>query len=250
VTAPPAIPAATLIVLRESSRLRAAPELLLVERSQGMAFAAGAMVFPGGRVDPDDQQLAAALGRPDDGAKVTAIRETLEETGVAVALGPVAPARGTALQSALLDGQPFADLLAEQCLALDLAALTPFARWMPAFAQPRRFDTLFYLAAAPPGDWRPSPQPGECAAAEWASAEALLERIAAGSARAIFPTKRNLERLARFQTHAEAVADAAAFGHDTIVPWVETRDGAELVCIPADRGYPVTSEPLATAFRA
>ena len=66
----------------------------------------------------------------------------------------------------------------------------------------------------------------------------------AGSDHAIFPTKRNLERLARFATIDEARADAALHSLDTIIPWVEERDGEPHVCIPADRGYPVTSEPL------
>ena len=81
-------------------------------------------------------------------------------------------------------------------------------------------------------------------------AAALLDRIAAGSDHAIFPTKRNLERVARFASIDEARADARHYALDTIVPWIEQRDGEDHVCLPADRGYPVTSEPLATAFRA
>ena len=217
-----------------------------------MAFAGGAIVFPGGRVDPADEALAAALGRPADAARITAIRETIEESAVLVGLlrGAIDPALGPILQDALVGGADFAELLAEHRLALDLDALTPFARWMPAFKQPRRFDTMFFVAAALPGSWPPRPQPGECQSAEWASAAALLERIDAGSDHAIFPTKRNLERLARFASIDEARADAALYSLDTIIPWVEQRDGEPHVCLPDDRGYPVTSEPLATAFRA
>ena len=79
-----AIPAATLIVVRE--RGGAAPELLMVERAQGMAFAAGALVFPGGRIDAADRELGDELGI--DAAAVAAIRETLEETAVPVGLVP------------------------------------------------------------------------------------------------------------------------------------------------------------------
>jgi hypothetical protein len=57
----PAIPAATLVVFRDVAG--GAPELLLVERAKAMAFAGGALVFPGGRVDPGDHALAAMLGR-------------------------------------------------------------------------------------------------------------------------------------------------------------------------------------------
>jgi hypothetical protein len=121
---------------------------------------------------------------------------------------------------------------------------------MPAFKHARRFDTLFYLARAPEGDWPPNPQPGECVAAEWASPADLLERIERGEASAIFPTKRNLERLAAHTSLDAALADARAHSLDTIIPWIEEIDGEPHVRIPEDRGYPVISEPLATAFRA
>ena len=248
----PAIPAATLIVIRPATA--SPPDILVVERAAAMAFAGGAIVFPGGRVDPADEALAEALGRPADAARITAIRETIEESAVCVGLsassGAIDPALGPLLQDALVSGADFAALIASHDLALDFEALTPFARWMPAFKQTRRFDTLFFVAAALPGSWPPRPQPGECQSAEWASAVRLLERIEAGSDHAIFPTKRNLERIARFASIAEARADAALYSLDTIIPWVEQRGGEPHVCLPADRGYPVTSEPLATAFRA
>ena len=57
---PPAIPAATLVIFREAAD-GGPPELLMVERAKAMAFAAGAMVFPGGRVDPGDHLLAEVI---------------------------------------------------------------------------------------------------------------------------------------------------------------------------------------------
>ncbi len=244
----PAIPAATLIVMRD--RDAAPPELLMVERSAGMAFAGGAMVFPGGRVDAADEALAAGLGRPDAAAQVAAIRETIEESSVAVGLSPTPdPALTAILAKTLHDGAPFADLLAAHGLALDLDALTPFARWMPAFHQARIFDTLFFLAEAPPGDWHPTPQPGECEAVLWVGAAELLARIGRGEATAIFPTLRNLERLALYASVAEARADAASYPIETITPWIEEVDGVRYVTIPDGLGYPVTREPLATVRR-
>ena len=80
-----AIPAATLIVLRD--RETGPPELLMVERAAGMAFAAGALVFPGGRIDEADRGLADQLGI--DAATVAAVRETLEETAIPVGLAPM-----------------------------------------------------------------------------------------------------------------------------------------------------------------
>lgn len=243
-----AIPAATLVVWNDRPD---GPEILVVERSSKMAFAAGAIVFPGGRVDPLDRIMAASLGQPAEAAKVTAIRETIEETGVAPAVLGLTDARiGLELQQALHEGANFAELLSEQGLQLDLDALTAFARWMPAFKQPRKFDTLFYLVPGPAGDWQPHPQEGECVAAEWASPSSLIDRIDRGEASAIFPTKRNLERLAQHGALEAALDDARRHSIETIIPWVEEIDGEPHVRIPEDRGYPVISEPLATAFRA
>lgn len=242
------IPAATLIVMRD--RNGAPPHLLMVERAAGMAFAGGAMVFPGGRVDAADEAAAARHACSDAAARIAAIRETIEESSVAVGLSPTPdPALAAAMATALHDGTPFTNLLARHGLALDLDALTPFARWMPAFHQARIFDTLFFLAEAPPGDWHPTPQPGECEAVSWVGAQELLDCIAAGQATAIFPTLRNLERLAQYASIAEARADAAAYPIDTITPWIEEVDGTRYVTIPEGLGYPVLREPLDTVRR-
>ena len=253
----PAIPAATLIVMRD--RVGAPPDLLMVERAAKLAFAGGAMVFPGGRIDAGDEVAAASHGSPDAAARIAAIRETIEESSVAVGLTPTPdPALTAKLAKALHDGAPFVELLAAHGLAIDLDQLTPFARWKPAFHQARIFDTLFFIAEAPAGDWHPTPQPGECEAVIWIGATALLGRIAAGHATAIFPTIRNLERLAQFATVAAARADALAHPVETITPWLEEVDGVPCLRIPDGLGYPVTREPLdavrrglpATAFPA
>lgn len=247
-----AIPAATLVVWRDPIPGGVShSEILVVERSARMAFAAGAIVFPGGRVDEADRALAARLGDIGNAAKVTAVRETIEETGVIPAVqGEFSPQLGRKLQQALTEGADFAELLSLHRLGLDLDALTPFARWMPAFKQPRKFDTFFYLAPAPMGEWNPFPQPGECVAAEWARPSDLLESIDRGDASAIFPTKRNLERLAQHARLGDALADATSHSMETIIPWVEEIGGEPHVRIPEGRGYPIIAEPLATAFRA
>src|SRR3990170_7280945 len=72
------IPAATLVTVREPPD--GPPELLMVERAEAMAFAGGALVFPGGRIDESDLALAEPFGLADGGARVAAIRETIEET--------------------------------------------------------------------------------------------------------------------------------------------------------------------------
>ena len=231
-----AIPAATLIVVRDTA---GAPELLMVERSEGMAFAAGALVFPGGRIDDADRQVGG------DSAAVAAIRETLEETAIPVGL---APAPGTQeareLQASLLAEGNLAQLLQEAGAELDVVALTPFARWVPKFHAVRRFDTMFFVARCPPGEWTPHVIEGECARACWiTAADALAE------ARLIFPTRRNLERLAQHRSFEEIRADALAHPIEPVTPWVAERDGEKFITIPGHLGYPVTEERLDGLWR-
>jgi len=241
-----AIPAATLIVVRD--RPEAAPELLMVERAEGMAFAAGALVFPGGRIDQADRDLANVLGI--EPAAVAAIRETVEETAVPVGVSPIpGPELAAELQQALAADEPFAELLRPVGLSIDAAALTPFARWVPRFHAVRRFDTLFYVASAPEGDWQPRVIEGECAGAAWVSAAEVLEREQHGQARLIFPTRRTLERLAQHGSFDEIRADALAHRIDPVTPWVEEVDGEKFITIPNDLGFPVTRERLDGLWR-
>jgi 8-oxo-dGTP pyrophosphatase MutT (NUDIX family) len=238
---PPAIPAATLIVFRD--REAAPPELLMVERASAMAFAAGALVFPGGRVDPGD----LALGDDDDSAaRIAAIRETIEEAGLPVGLDPMPPDIGR-LRASLHAGEAFATALGDTRLAVD--SLEPFARWRPAHVHPRIFDTRFYLARLPEGSPAAQVDATENVRLIWASAAAILAEADADRATLIFPTRRNLERLAQYASFDAAVADARAYPMRTITPWIETRKGVEHLCIPDDLGYPVTAEVLTDAVR-
>jgi 8-oxo-dGTP pyrophosphatase MutT (NUDIX family) len=239
-----AIPAATLIAIRE--RQGGSPELLMVERAEGMAFAGGALVFPGGRIDEQDPVLAGE----GFAARIAAIRECIEETAVPVGLSPV-PGRDLTLelQRALLDNEPLAVLLDRHGLQLDLDALVPFARWVPKFHATRRFDTLFFLAPAPGPDWQPNIVEGECSAAFWITARQALDRDRRGEARLIFPTRRNLERLALHDSFDALAADALAHPIEPISPWVEEEDGQSFVTIPEGIGYPVTREKLDGLWR-
>lgn len=206
-----AIPAATLVVIRDSAA--GPPELLMVERPRTMAFAGGAMVFPGGRIDPCDWEGAGAL---EQAAARAAVRETAEETGLDVALD----------------------------------TLVPFARWRPDNVSHRRFDTFFFIAPCPPDAGPLRPQPGECEQALWISAAAMLAQIEASRASAIFPTIRNLERLARLASFEHARAHALAHPVKIISPWIEEREGERFLVIPDHLGYPITAERLDRAIRA
>jgi 8-oxo-dGTP pyrophosphatase MutT (NUDIX family) len=189
------------------------PHLLMVERPRTMSFAAGAMVFPGGRIEPEDRLCASDLLQA---AASAAVRETAEETG----------------------------------LEVPLEHLVPFARWRPDFVKHKRFDTFFFLAPCPADAGELQPQPGECERAEWLTAAEVLRQVAEKSASAIFPTIRNLERLAQFGSFAEARDHALATPLETITPWIEEVDGTRWLTIPAHLGYPVTRERVDTALRA
>ncbi|SFO21072.1 NUDIX domain-containing protein [Sphingomonas sp. OK281] len=246
----PSIPAATLVVFREGNARP--PQLLMVERAKAMAFAGGALVFPGGRIDPGDHSLAALLDRPDDdtAARIAAIRETIEEAGLPVGLSPMpSPSAFETLRAALHAGTAFGEALAEARAGLDLDTLEYFARWRPAHAHARIFDTRFYLARLPAGAPDARVDATENVRLFWATAADVLAEADAGRATIIFPTRRNLERLAQFADLDAALADARAHPVRTVTPWTEMRDGIEHLCIPDDLGYPVTSEPMSDAVR-
>ncbi|WP_033922706.1 NUDIX domain-containing protein [Sphingomonas sp. 37zxx] len=245
--APPVWPAATLVVMRDCAG--GAPEILFVERAKAMTFAGGAIVFPGGRVDDADRAAALATAAADideAAARIAAIRETIEEAGLAIGLSDAIDVE--AARRRLYGGEPMAQVIGLD--RIDLNALEPFARWRPQGVSHKIFDTRFYLARAPIGAVPAVVDGNENSRLFWASAQHVLDETAAGRMRIIFPTRRNLERLATFSSFDAAVADARRHPVRTIVPWIERRDGIEQLCIPDDLGYPVTSEALGGAMRA
>lgn len=246
-----AIPAATLVLLRD--RPDGPPEIPMVGRGKHLTFAASRMVFPGGRVDDDDHILAGrpdllvegpAIDPEDLACRITAIRETIEEIGLAPGVPDLSdPAMIGDIRRELHGGAPLSLLLERHWLRLDPHQIHPFARWLPNFELTRRFDTRFYLAQAP--------TIGEAAAdgtesshLAWATAE---HHLAKGGM--IFPTIRNLEWIAQARDFGDAVDRAQRYPIDTIIPWVEERDGGNWLCIPEGRGYPVTAQPMAEADR-
>jgi 8-oxo-dGTP pyrophosphatase MutT (NUDIX family) len=251
----PAIPAATLVLFRDAAA--GPPELLFVERAKAMMFAGGALVFPGGRIDPGDHVLAAASGHPDTNAaaRIAAIRETIEEVGLPIGLSPTpSPAVFERLRAMLHAGTMLGEALAEAGASLDLDSLEYFARWRPAHAHARIFDTHFYLARLPADAPDARVDATENVRLFWATAADVLAQADAGRATIIFPTRRNLERLAQFADFDAAVADARAHPVRTVTPWTEmrptdTHGEVEHLCIPPDLGYPVTSEPMSDAVR-
>jgi len=247
----PAIPAATLILLRD--RPDGAPDIPMVGRGAHLRFAASRMVFPGGRVDPDDRLLAerrdllvgADVVDADDLAhRIAAIRETVEEIGLAPGLQGVKDAVHLAeIREALHAGKPLSHIAETFDLRIDPQGIYPFARWRPDHELSRRFDTRFYIARAPDmGEARADGS--ESSHLVWASAEQHLANRAL-----IFPTIRNLERISLASDFESAVELARRYPIETVTPWIEDRDDGGWLCIPDYLGYPVTAAPLADVDR-
>lgn len=260
--APPcadARPAATLIVYRHAPAGESDAQVLMLKRAGTMRFAAGACVFPGGGVDEADRTLAATLppppgwdGLPDMAARIAAIRETLEETGLAIGLhradgAPITAQAAAQARQMLGETIALAPVLARFGWRIAAEALTPFARWLPNL--PRPYDTRFYLADLGTGAVTLTADTRESAGLLWLSPGAALARAGAGELSLVFPTRRNLERLARYPTFALARDHARATPLATITPAIVERDGRSWLTIPEGLGYPVLGEPLEQAAR-
>ena len=250
------IPAATLVIFREG-REGPDPELLMVVRSRTMSFAGGMAVFPGGRVDPADYELGKELARDRDedaeelAHRIAAIRETLEETGLAVGLSGVID--GTLAREAralLLEHGALAPVLERFGWSIKRDAIIPFARWLPlGMAHNRIFDTRFYLADLGTGAVDVEVDATENTRLFWVSAKGALEMAEREEIAVIFPTRRNLERLALFGDFAAARAHAEATPVRIITPQVDESGAAPVLRIPEDAGYPIVSEMLDRAMR-
>ena len=160
------------------------PEVLVVERSAASRFLPGYVAFPGGAVDPGDDDLARRwFGDSAAATRAAAIRELLEETSIAVtASGARSVEAGDPL--AIVDAAP-----------PDAANLHEIARWIAPEDVPVRFDAR-YFAVEVDGDVEPVPDGGETAAAWWVSPRVLLDEWRAGERRLYWPTWLTVTELA------------------------------------------------------
>lgn len=248
------IPAATLVVLRKpaNSAPDGPPQMLMVERSRTMQFAGGAVVFPGGRVDPTDHALAQRI-LPDDepelgAARIAAIRETLEETGLLVATTASVPAVQVAQARAMLfECGALSPVLDHFGWHLDPLRLTLFAHWVRPAG--RRFDTRFFVTDLGTGAVETTVDETENTRLFWDSAHGFLRQIKGGTMHAIFPTLCNLARLAQWNSPETMQADIAAHPVQRIHSSVEKYGERKMLTIPQGLGYPLTQLPLDQAYR-
>ena len=252
----PALPAATVMLVRDAARL----EVFVLGRNVGAAFAAGFFVFPGGKVDPgdggaafepysdgpDDAAASAALGVDSGGLAywVAAIRECFEEAGVLLARrrdgGPPAP-RPDDRRRVHHGSLSLLELCRSDHLVLATASLRYVAHWItPVAERPRRFDTRFFLAAAP-ADQVGSHDESETVDSRWVAPAEALAQAAAGDLLLMPPTVAQLRFLAGCPDVTGALARADAAGPPAcIMPTLEHDAGGRLLGVRLDDGtfYP------------
>ncbi len=227
----------------------------MVVRSKALRFAGGAAVFPGGRVDEADRTLASqldsALPIDEVAHRIAAMRETLEETGLVIAVRePVSVENAIQARQKLADTGALGPVLEAMGWTLDLERLLPFARWFPQGEKLTRvFDTRFYLADLGTGAVDIAVDKTENTHAFWTTAQGALDMAERREISVIFPTRRNLERLACFSDFDAARLDSERYPARTIVPFLSDEDDGRWLRIPDDAGYPVTGERLDSAKR-
>lgn len=255
--AKPLIPAATIMLLRDGEP---GLEVFMVVRHHQIDFASGALVFPGGKLDEGDKAPAirarcdGADGVSDDelAIQVAAIREAFEECGVLLARpnGSTSFVDGKRLEgmepwrNKLHKGEvPMADFLEQEDLHLACDALVPFAHWITPKMMPKRFDTYFYLAAAP-DDHLAVHDGHESVDSVWIEPAAALKDAEEKRRTIIFPTRLNVEKLGRSLNVAAALSTAQATQVVTVEPVVREIDGVSKLCIPAEADYSVVEESM------
>lgn len=246
-------PSATILLMRDIPDF----EVLMVKRHHQIDFASGALVFPGGKIDPSDShpawsELCFGLDSisPEEAVlRIAAIREAYEEAGILLARdqgGALWSGNPLAIEArdAVAKGQkPFLDLVMALDVRLDLLALTQFARWITPVMMPKRFDTHFYLAAAP-ADQLAVCDGHETVDAEWVRPGDALDLAASGQRTIIFPTRMNLKMLAESENSQAAVDASLVRPRVVVTPWVEKRDHGPVLVIPSDAGYGAIEEDL------
>ena len=237
-------------------------EVFVLRRAASAAFAAGMYVFPGGRVDDidgaaaiepycdalDDAGASALLGIDHGGLAfwVAAVRECFEEAGVLLARRRdgrplVVDDVLLAARGAVHAGEMSMETLCRQHdLVLDLSPIRYVAHWVtPVGTSARRFDTRFFLAAAPHGQegWHDDAETDD---SRWVRPSAAIAAAEAGELVMMPPTVANLRTVAGAASGAAALAAADAAGPPPRIQPRLRRDhtGRVLgVALPGDPDY-------------
>ncbi|GHB69457.1 MULTISPECIES: NUDIX domain-containing protein [Streptomyces] len=239
--------AATVMLLKDTD---STPVVHMLRRRASMAFAGGAYAYPGGGVDPrdDDRQIrwagptrawwASRLGVDETTAQAivcAAVRETYEEAGVLLAgptedtvVGDTTGEEWEADRAALVARDlSFAEFLERRGLVLRSDLLGAWTRWITPEFEPRRYDTWFFVAALPEGQ-RTRNASTEADRTVWIRPADARDGYDKGDLLMMPPTIATLRQLGAYATAAEALA--AAPGRDMTPVLAQARlEGGELV---------------------
>jgi 8-oxo-dGTP pyrophosphatase MutT (NUDIX family) len=246
--------ASTILLLRDGKALKEI-EVFMMVRHYEIDFNSGALVFPGGSVDNNDKEIIA---RPDLDAggegleaaalsfRIAAIRETFEESGILLARPKGSKALVDAGRASEIEAAHRADLndrkttflqvLVDNGMVLALDELVPYAHWITPEGMPKRFDTWFFLAAAPP-DQLGAHDGRESTDSIWVSPREALEGGESGRFKLPFPTTRNLIRLGKQGTVKAALEDSQGRNIVAVMPVVTRLNGSRQLRIPKEAGY-------------
>jgi len=250
--------AATVMLLRDGSD---GVEVCMLQRNLKSDFVGGAYVFPGGGVDPEDAEPDLEeifVGRTDADASrlvgveraglafwVAAIRESFEEAGVLLAVdddGRVVSfsddrvaARFETHRADVDQGRRrLAAVCLEEGLRLDVGSIHYFSRWITPLGAPRRYDTRFFVAAAPE-EQEALHDDHEVIGTRWLTPAEALADHEAGRITMIFPTVRTMVALSQFETADAVLAHTAAQGAiEPVLPLIEDIGGGMRIVLPGD----------------
>jgi 8-oxo-dGTP pyrophosphatase MutT (NUDIX family) len=267
--APNPRPAATVVVLRDSP---AGPQVFMVRRHEGTAFMGGAYVFPGGRVEAADRDVAdpswcdgVAVAAAQLGSlpvvdavafHVAALRELFEEAGILLAreaagafVSDVNP-RFTQYRADVHTGaRSMRDVIDREHVRLALDALVPLAHWVTPPIDVRQFDTRFFITRVPPHQ-TPAHDETETTHSTWLAPADALSQALGDEIVLPLPTWTTLRELEPFQTVDDALAWARRRPIARRMPQLVERDGQRMLVLPGDPLHPepAVDPPVETRF--
>lgn len=242
-------PAASAVILRDGPL---GIETFMVVRHHQIDFASGALVFPGGKVEPEDGEIfrnhstkSHSLS-PDPSFWIAAIRETFEEAGLLLArqqgepqlLGPeLTRDLVETYRHPMIEGElTFGELLEREKLTPAIDLMEHFAHWITPVGPPRRFDTHFFLIAAPVR--QTGAHDGlEATEGVWVEPRQAVADADAGRRILLPPTRLNLLKLAQFVSVQAAVDATRTSKVVTVLPRIEKVEGGRRLILPIEAGY-------------
>lgn len=231
------------------------PQVVMIARNTNTAFAGGALVFPGGRVDQTDHELAGDIASihphltvEELALRIAAIREAFEETGVLLACSgdgaPIEPEKAALFAAARSDAQvgDFRGMFDGRDLLPAVDSLVPFARWITPPIRPKRFDTHFFVAKAPSGHSL-AHDGSEAVDSFWIEPHAVIDGADSGRFKLVFATRMNLNRIGGAASVEDVMAKARVTPVIPVMPEYIEGQGGTIIKIPIEAGYGGSSFP-------